>query len=206
MGIRIATRQADKDAIKRVESGLAFIAAGIPDAAFNAESADYVMSHLSGEPSMSDIRSAVHAWWADHAPEDETGMPADIAASGLLMTDKLWCKQVRKAAALQAGTVLGLVRKQSPAAFRWLFENDVEAFRLARKYGWSPSESSDVGQDWLDPAAVERSVRTCLGYDEDGTPPTERPADVRRALELLHALVGRSAPQNLHLIPPIDSV
>ncbi len=196
----------DKEAIKRVDSGLAFIASGIPDAAFNQESADYVLSHLQAEPSMSDIRAALQAWWADHAPEDATGMPADIGASGLDMTEKLWCKQFRKAPALEATIVLGLVRRQSATAFKWLYENDVEAFRIARKRSWTPDGAADPGHDWLDPGAVESSVRVCLGFDLDGNPPAERPPDIRRALELLHGLVARSAPQNLYLIPPLDSV
>ncbi len=200
LSVRIATRVMDKQALARVQSGLGFISSGVPDAAFNAESAEALLADHPGEPSMTAIRTFLLEWWSKNAPEDPTGMPRDIADSGLERTDQGWCRLFRRASAMEASNTLNLVRTQAPAAFRWLVENDTDAFRLAKRRGWSAG-TEQRGTEWGDPNVVRRAVDACYGAAEDGTQSWPTDQEIASGLSLLSALVARWAPHNLELIP-----
>lgn len=206
LAVRIATRTLDREAVKRIQTGVALIATGLPDAAFCSDSADHVINSSTAEPGASQIRSLVQEWWTANAPEDPKGMPRDIADSGLDLTDQQWCRMFRRSSVMFAANTLHLIKMQSAAAFRWLVENDTDAFRLARQRGWSVSSETGRASEWGDPVVVRRAVDACYGILEDGGQTWPSDHDVASALSLLSALVGRWAPQNLSLIPSVAAV
>lgn len=201
VSVRIATRVADKAAVKRVRAGVAFIGVGLPDGAFNVESADHLMARTTGEPGPTEIREIIGAWWEHNKPDDGTSIPRDIVESGLAKPDQIWLAQFRRSDTRSDADILGTMRRFAPQAFTWAWDNEPTARRIAISRGWAPVTAAGLHADWLDPDVVARAVDTCMGFPSDAPPTWPEPEQIASGLALLRGIVTRWAPDNLHLIP-----
>lgn len=201
VGVQVALRTSDKQVVKRLQSIAVYVAGNLPDAAFCPEAASFVLQRTTGEPGASLIQAAVAEWWQQHAPQDPSAIPPDIASSSLELTDQMWCRLFRHTSKPDEVQVLGTIRQQSPAAFGWLFGNDPAAFAIARHRGWSPNSLDRVQAEWNDPNVVERAIECCYGRYLDGREEKVEPIEVERGLALLTAIVSKWAPHNLCLLP-----
>jgi hypothetical protein len=171
-----------------------------PLAAFNEESANYVLIDLEWFRE-ADIRQRLNRWRQQHLPESDA-LPEAAATAPVDIDGRNWIARWLRVEPTDRGAAatLTLVRRYHPAAFAHLLKTDIRAAEMAVRLGWA-SDSSDRAAEWSDPETVRRAIRSCYGSYNDGTQAHPTPQQIIAALRTLRGLITKFAPHNLSLIP-----
>lgn len=170
----------DGDLAVRIDDTAKLLAIKVPAALLNAESLEFCLRRIKFFPSYAELWGRLQAYQRDHKPQGgQKALPpppghealfAQLDAAPLSTADRhsarIWLRHAIEGSAGEKELVrrLGVERRYSPAAYRWIVENNEGAAQIARRLGWA---EADAPQGPVDPTQFQRLAGTLGGRMRD---------------------------------------